>query len=100
MTKLITVARYPDYIKAELARQALEDCGIKAILTGMNSANVYSLPTIAEVELQVEQKNADEALEILDSLTSNTGRSDGMSEFMQDDFDKDKDEDEQEDEDY
>ncbi len=66
--KIFTIAKFNDYIRAELAKQSLADFGIKAILTGQNAANVYSgIPMLATVELQVFQSQAEKALEILGS---------------------------------
>ncbi len=66
--KIVTIAKFNDYIRAELAKQSLADFGIKGILTGQNAANVYSgIPTLARVELQVFQSQAEKALEILES---------------------------------
>ena len=63
--KLVTIARYYDYIQAELARQTLEDFEIKAIVTGQNASNVF--PGVVEgPELQVFQSQAQKAKEILD----------------------------------
>jgi len=64
--KLVTVARFSDYIRADLARQWLEDAGIKAFVLGQNVANVYSgVPAAIDIELQTPQSEADEAREIL-----------------------------------
>ncbi len=66
--KLITVARFDDYLKADLARQLLEDEGIKAFVLGQNVANVYSgVPAAIDIELQTPESEADEAREILEA---------------------------------
>ena len=66
--KLITIARFADYIQADLARQLLDDFGIEAVVTGQNVANVYSgLPALTNVELQTLESRAEEALKILES---------------------------------
>ncbi|UCG55693.1 MAG: DUF2007 domain-containing protein [Phycisphaerales bacterium] len=66
--ELVTVARFTDYIEAELAKQVLEDFGIKAVVTGENVANVYSgLPALMDLELQTLTSRAQEAIEILES---------------------------------
>ena len=66
--KLVTIAQFADYIEAELAKQLLEDFGIKSVVTGQNVANVYSgLPALADVELQTLESQAQQALEILES---------------------------------
>jgi hypothetical protein len=66
--KLVTVAQYADYIEAEMARQLLEDNGIKAIVTGDNVANTYAgVPAMIDLELQVLESQAEEAIYILES---------------------------------
>ncbi|MHC4560119.1 MAG: putative signal transducing protein [Planctomycetota bacterium] len=67
--KLVTIARFTDYIQAELAKQQLDGSGIKAVITGQNVANVYSgLPFVGgSIQLQVAEDQAQEALEILNS---------------------------------
>ena len=66
--KLVTIVRYTDYIEAELAKQLLDDFGIKSVVTGQNVANVYSgVPAAIHIELQTLQSQAEEALEILQS---------------------------------
>jgi hypothetical protein len=65
--KLVAIAQFADYIEADLARQMLEDFGIKAVVTGQNASNVYGgLPGVEGPELQVMESNAKEALEILE----------------------------------
>jgi predicted Fe-Mo cluster-binding NifX family protein len=65
--KLVTVARYEDYVKADLARQLLEDEGIKAVVTGQNAANAYSgVPAVADIELQTLESQAEEARQVLE----------------------------------
>ena len=63
--KLVTVAVFEDYIKAEMARQLLEDFGIKSVVTGQNAANVYSVSGIAKVTVQTFSSQAKEAKDIL-----------------------------------
>ncbi len=66
--KLVTIFRFTDYIGAEMAKQSLDDFGIKAILTGQNTANVYcGMPGLANIELQVFKSQAAKAMEILES---------------------------------
>ncbi len=65
--KLVTVARYTDYLEADLARQMLEDEGIKAFVMGQNVGNVYSgVPVVVDIQLQTPESQAEEAREILD----------------------------------
>jgi hypothetical protein len=66
--KLVTIAQFPDYIQADLARQMLEDFDIKAVVTGQNAANTLSGILGAQgPTLQVFESQAAEAIEILES---------------------------------
>jgi len=66
--KLVTIAQFTDYIEAEMAKQLLDDFGIKSVVTGQNVANIYSgLPTLADLKLQTFESQAQKALEILES---------------------------------
>ena len=65
--RLVVIKRFSNYIQAELAKQTLEDYGIKAFITGENAANVYSVPAIAKTELQVIESQAERALKILEN---------------------------------
>jgi hypothetical protein len=66
--KLVTVARFEDYMKADLARQLLEDEGIKAVVLGQNVGNVYSgVPAVIDIELQTAESDAEEARQILEA---------------------------------
>jgi hypothetical protein len=65
--KLVTVARYTDYLQADLARQMLEDEGVKVFVMGQNVGNVYSgVPAVVDIQLQTPESQAEEAREILD----------------------------------
>ncbi|MBA7681522.1 hypothetical protein ES703_89862 [subsurface metagenome] len=65
--KLVAVAQFTNYIEAEMAKQLLADYGIKAVATGENASNIYSIPAIEGPELQVLESRAKEALKILES---------------------------------
>jgi len=65
--KLVTIAQFDDYIGAEMAKQLLEDFGIKAIVGGANASNVYAgVPAVEGPVLQVLESKADEARKILE----------------------------------
>ncbi|MCK4753434.1 MAG: DUF2007 domain-containing protein [Planctomycetes bacterium] len=65
--KLVTIAKFADSTQANLAKQMLDDFEIKSIITGSNAANIYSgIPTIANIDLQVFESQAQKALEILE----------------------------------
>jgi len=66
--KLVTIARFDDYIQADLARQVLEDAGISAFVMGQNVGNVYSgVPAVVDIELQTAGSRAQEAQAILEA---------------------------------
>jgi hypothetical protein len=67
--KLITIAKFPDYIEAEMAQQLLADNGIRAVVTGENASNVYSgMPALGGYcKLEVFERQAQQAQQILDS---------------------------------
>jgi hypothetical protein len=66
--KLVTIAKFPNYVEAELAKQQLADFGIESIVAGVNASNMYAgLPSIEEPELQVLESRAEEAKKILES---------------------------------
>jgi len=64
--KLATIAKYYDYLEASMAKQALEDNGIAAIILGENLCNAVGIaPALALVELQVDTDDIEAAMEIL-----------------------------------
>ncbi|HUU16501.1 MAG TPA: DUF2007 domain-containing protein [Sedimentisphaerales bacterium] len=65
--KLVTIAQFPSYIEAELAKQLLADYGIESVATGENASNIYSIPAVEGPELQVLESQAKRAQEILES---------------------------------
>lgn len=68
--RLVTIAKFADYIEAEIAKQLLDDFGIKSVVTGQNVANVYSIPAFGLASLQVFESQAKQAQEILESQKS------------------------------
>jgi hypothetical protein len=64
--KLVTIAEYMDSMKAEMAKQVLEDFDIKAVIVGENAVNTCLAPTVMTAKLQVLESNADEAKQILE----------------------------------
>ena len=65
--KLVTIAAFTDYIEAEMAKQLLADYEIEAVVTDENAANLYPISGVVGPELQVLEKNAQRAREILES---------------------------------
>jgi len=83
--KLVTVAKFSDYIKADLARQLLQDEGIEAFVMGQNVANIYSGVLAAiDIELQTPESQAQEAREILEANEQESRELGEDEEFDQD----------------
>jgi len=64
--KFVIVAEYMDSIKADLARQVLEDFGIQAIVVGPNAGD-GRIGVFETVKIQVKQSDVEKAAEILES---------------------------------
>jgi len=95
--KLVTVARFGDYIQADLARQLLEDEGIKAFVLGQNVGNVYSgVPAAIDIELQTAESEVEEAREILEANRQESRELGEDQDFDEDEPELDQDQDEQE----
>jgi hypothetical protein len=100
MTGLVTVARFGDYMQAELARQLLDNEGITAFVMGQNVASVYGgVPAAVDVELQTPESQADRAREILESAKNQGAKDSEDEESEQDDLEESEDDFEEEDED-
>ncbi len=67
--KIVTIAQFANYIEAEMAKQLLADCGIKAVVTGANASNLYSgMPALGGYcMLQTLESQAEQARQILES---------------------------------
>jgi hypothetical protein len=65
--KLVRIIEFTDYIEAEMAKQLLDDYGIKSVVTDENAANLYPVSGVVGPELQVLEKDAERAREILES---------------------------------
>ncbi len=63
--KLVTIATFPDYSEADLAKQLLDDFGIKSVVMGEKFSVLPYLPSLAK--LQVFESQAKRAQEILES---------------------------------
>jgi len=66
--KLVTIAKFTDYIEADLARQLLDDFAIKSVVIGEKFGLPYPFPS--EAKLQVFESQAKQAQEILESQES------------------------------
>ncbi len=99
--KLVTIARFTDYLEAELARQLLEGEGITVFVTGQNVANIYGgVPAVVDIQLQTPESQAEEAKEILeasrqrgDGGLEQEGEDDLEQDWDDDDVDQEQDED-------
>jgi TRAP-type C4-dicarboxylate transport system substrate-binding protein len=64
--KLVTIAEYTDSMRAEMARQVLEDFGIRAVVLDQNATNLCLPPAILTAKLQVFESQAEQARQILE----------------------------------
>lgn len=96
--KLVTVARFTDYLEADLARQLLEAEGITAFVMGQNVGNVYAgIPAAIDIQLQTPESQADKAIEILEAGEQEAAESEQEGkEDMEQDWDQDDEDLEQE----
>lgn len=89
--KLVTVARYTDYVQADMARQMLEEEGIKAFVMGQNVGNIYSgVPAVVDIQLQTPESQAEEAKEILQAAQQYEADENG--DLADEDWDEDDEE--------
>jgi len=96
--KLVTIARFTDYMQAELARQLLEGEGITVFVSGQNVANVYGgVPAAIDIQLQTPESQAEEAKEILEA--SRQQGDGGLEQEDEDDLEEDWDDDLEEEQD-
>jgi len=65
--KLVVVAQFQNYQQAEIARQILEDNGIKGFATGENTSNLYGgISAIESPQLQVRESDSEKARRVLE----------------------------------
>ncbi len=70
--KIKTIAKFENYLDASAAKLKLEDAGIKSVVVGENSANLYGVIPVGSIELQVFDQDADKAIEILSEKPEST----------------------------
>ena len=63
--KLVTIAQFTNYTEAEMAKQLLDDFGIKSVVIGEKFGLPYPIPS--QAKLQVFESQAKRAQEILES---------------------------------
>jgi hypothetical protein len=68
--KLITIAKFDDYIEASMAKQALEGEDIAAVVVGEKVSALYPGTPFAPILLQVNEADAAAALEILQDFNN------------------------------
>lgn len=68
--KIIKIARFDDYLQAEIAKIALESENIKCFLGGDNFVATYGLysSTVGGVELCIKESDKEKSLEILKNI--------------------------------
>jgi hypothetical protein len=94
--KLVTVARFSDYMEADLARQLLEDEGITAFVMGDNVGNVCGgVPAAIDIQLQTPESQAEKAIEVLEAREQEAAEAD--EEDMAQDWDEDVEDEQDED---
>jgi hypothetical protein len=64
--KLVTIAQYMDSIKADIAKQTLEDFKIPAVIVGPNAGDLR-VGALEMILLQVKQSDAERAKQILEA---------------------------------
>jgi hypothetical protein len=92
--KLVTVARFTNYLEAELARQLLDSQGITAFVMGENVGNMYGgVPAAIDIQLQTPESQAGEAKEILEA--SRQQKDEGSEQESEEDLEQDWDDDQE-----
>jgi hypothetical protein len=66
--KLITIAKFDDFMEASIARQTLEGEGIAAVVVGEKFSALYPGTSFAPILLQVNESDVEAALEILEDF--------------------------------
>jgi hypothetical protein len=63
--KLITIAKFDDFIEASMLKQALDEEGIAAVVVGEKFSALYPGTQFAPILVQVNEENEAAALEIV-----------------------------------
>jgi hypothetical protein len=63
--KLVTIAKFDDYIEASMVKQALNEEGIAAVVIGEKVSALYPGTPFAPILVQVNEADEAAALEIL-----------------------------------
>lgn len=95
--RLVTIGEFENEVDAKLAKLALEQEGIACSLSGGDLMMNLPIQSLVSIELQVFERDAERALEILDEIEGDDADEDFDDE---DEDDDDEDFDEEEDEDF
>lgn len=72
---LVTVAGFPNVMEAEIARQALEQEGIRSYVQESESATLWGgVSTLSEVRLEVLEEDQKRARRLLEEMEEPAGR--------------------------
>jgi hypothetical protein len=63
--KLVTIAKFDDYIEASMLEQALDEEGIAAVVVGEKVSALYPGTQFAPILVQVNEENEAAAMEIV-----------------------------------
>ena len=83
--KLITIERFENSLDAELAKMVLEQEGIACSLAGLDLMVNMPYPNVIAIELQVFERDAERAIEILDERVPIENDDDDENEDGEDD---------------
>ncbi len=64
--KLVTIAQYHDQFEAQILKDNLQAEGIKATINGENIHGLYPFSGMEDVQVQVFQKDVENAMQILE----------------------------------
>lgn len=86
--RLITIERYERAVDAELAKMVLDRENIPCYLAGVGLSVTVGYPAVTSVELQVFERDAERAVEILNEMTP---LDEGDEDFDDEEFDEEED---------
>jgi hypothetical protein len=67
MANLVTIAHFPDAASAQVARNVLKDAGIGAVVNSAIGLNAYYGDWMQGVQVQVDEWNAERAIQLLEA---------------------------------
>ena len=67
--KLISISKFLNEIEAVEAQGALEEAGIKSMITGQNASNVFGgMVNVFDVELMIKEDDLEAATAVLEKM--------------------------------